>query len=114
MTTTIGWTTEPPTKPGEYWLSIAPERRGPWDAVYRAEICQGQRWRVDGQWDAPNADDLVLYVGDDDDNEHLPNPWRTRRFMDDELFIGALWLERKVPADPFAQTATGHKGSDSL
>ena len=102
MESAPNWTTDRPTKPGEYWLSIHPSKRGAWAPVYVAEIYQGQRWYVDGKWDAPDSDDYVLYVGDDDNNDQLPNPWRTKRFLDDSLFDGAQWAERATPDDPFA------------
>lgn len=97
------WTTERPTKAGEYWLSIAPSQRGSWPAVFLARIMEGCRWYVDGEWEAADANDKVLFVGGSSDyhyEEQAP-PWDKRLFLDDKLLRGAQWREQIDPADPF-------------
>lgn len=73
------WTKERPT-PGEWWLSIAPDRRSGFPAVIRCQVGSKPPWLV------------ALYEGS---YQWMP--------LSDEFFTGAQWKRVDPdPADPFA------------
>ena len=83
----MNWTSERPTKPGEYWLSFPPAERNRWSpsSVKTATVLQG----LD-----------ALHVSWADENGHyrlLP--------LAGHQFDNAKWSRRETPADPFAKTA---------
>ena len=87
--TTI-WTTERPTQPGEYWLSLSPDRR-----ALAAKYPAGLERPVERVW--IEGERLKTRLG-----------WSmslTAGWLDGvELLDGAKWSRRETPADPFAKT----------
>ena len=77
----INWTTDRPTEPGEYWLSLPPKQR----TNQRSEIpvvchpCGG----IFGVYDGITGEWLNAVMSLDLD--------------------GALWAPRETPADPFQE-----------
>lgn len=80
------WTTDRPTEPGEYWVSLHPSQRqailATDDAVLGCRLTPNKRkvsglYR-DGEWSA---------------------------LIDDRMFDGAKWSRRETPADPFQEVA---------
>ena len=87
------WTKDKPTL-GEWWLSIAPDKRNPrlgvqWPAVLRCLIV-----------DAGNL--LCAQFG------------RALFRLDLDIFVGAQWMPAKDPADPFAEQPRGNSRDDDL
>lgn len=74
-----GWQSELPTLSGNYWLSIAPDKRRNFPAVISCII---RRWSEEG---------LRLQYTEGGDHLDLSDPW----------FSGALWKPRETPEDPF-------------
>lgn len=86
------WTSERPTKPGEYWLSLHPDRRA-LAASYPVGLeCPVERVWVEGER-------VKTRMG-----------WSmslTAGWIDGvELLNGALWAPRETPADPFEEVVT--------
>ena len=83
------WTTDRPTEPGEYWVSIEPGKR------------------VELSLTAPVFSGLV-YWSSSGLNLHVRWRDKTREEcgarMGDDLFDGAKWSRRETPADPFEAT----------
>ena len=83
------WTTDRPTEPGEYWVSIEPSKR------------------VELSLTAPVFSGLV-YWSSSGLNLHVRWRDKTREEcgarMGDDLFDGAMWSRRETPADPFEVT----------
>ena len=73
------WTFDRPTEPGEYWLSIAPEKRGLLydEPVYKITVRQGSH--------------RAFHAGG---LSSIP----------EDRLDGAQWAKRETPADPFART----------
>ena len=84
------WTKEKPT-PGEWWLSLAPEKRPKkYPAVLRVRIV------ADGD----------MYLRD-----ALGIAWTS---WPDSAFEGAQWMPANDPADPFAGPSTRYSQDDDL
>jgi hypothetical protein len=98
------WTDERPTEPGEYWLSLCPDRRRPGADVERVTISIVERRKVAQTcrpgWtyiDAgPPRQSLNVIIFDDD---LLTNYFDLRA----AAFDGAKWSRRETPADPFKE-----------
>ena len=79
----IEWTDERPTKPGEYWLSLPPDRRqqyGHKQSVLSVAVKVAKSGLAAG---------LIGTTG------YWP--------LSDSQFDGALWSVRETPADPFEE-----------
>ena len=80
------FTTDRPTKPGDYWLSIHPDKR---PSAQRSDVV------------FPDVVPFILYGGGQGSYRaggsmlDLSDPW----------FDGAQWAPRETPADPFAEPA---------
>ena len=83
--TTI-WTTERPTQPGEYWLSLHPSMR--------ASLAKELRM-------TPPS---VLKVHGIGSGSILTEFWWGDNAIEDEFLDGALWAPCETPADPFEET----------
>lgn len=81
----IDWTFDRPTEPGEYWLSIAPEKR---PAPGRPDVM---------------FDDVVMFIlfGGGQGKYRLGGEILN---ITDPWFDGAQWAKRETPADPFKTT----------
>ena len=79
------WTSERPTKPGEYWLSLHPSMR--------ASLAKELRMTP------PSVLKVQL-----DRGSILTEFWWGDNAIEDEFLDGALWAPRETPADPFAKT----------
>lgn len=103
----MNWTSERPTKPGEYWLSLPPDdkRSTDRDRVRSAYVYESRRCSVTLDFDAPGAYQAVLVVGCCDETFSCVWPDSADRQIDihDRVFDGALWAERTTPEDPFAK-----------
>jgi hypothetical protein len=73
------WQDEP--TPGDWWVSIAPDKRRGFPAVVSCHV-----------W--PASIDGFVAVQYRDGSDMLP--------LDQDWFKGARWLKRETPADPFA------------
>ena len=81
---TINWTPDRPTKPGEYWLSLHPSKRGTDPATLPVTVVHS--------WTG-----VLAIVG-------LNGAWLDA-VMSSRL-DGALWSVRETPADPFKEVGT--------
>ena len=79
------WTDERPTEPGDYWLSLPPERRKQY--FHRRSV-------------------LHVVVKPSDSGELSAGLFGTTGFwlLSDAQFDGAKWSRRETPADPFEVT----------
>ena len=84
----IEWTDERPTKPGEYWLSIDPNKRA----------CLAKELRMTPP---PTLEVYGFGIG-----SIIAEFWWGENAIDDEFLDGALWAPRETPADPFAKQET--------
>ena len=102
---TPNWTSERPTKPGEYWLSLPPDDRQSMPRVRPAYVYASRRCMVTLNFDAPDAYEPVLVVGGSDETSSVwPDSADQCIDINDTVFDGALWAPRETPADPFAKT----------
>lgn len=76
------WTFDRPTEPGEYWLSIATEKR---PAPARPEVV------------FPAVTTFILYGG----GQGCYREGGSMLDLEDPWFDGAQWAKRETPADPF-------------
>ena len=85
------WTTDRPTEPGEYWVSLSPDRR-----ALAAKYPAGLERPVERVW--IEGERLKTRLG-----------WSmslTAGWLDGvELLDGAKWSRRETPADPFEEVA---------
>ena len=72
------WTPDRPTKPGKYWLSVHPDKRG---ILFEAGVYEVVLWA---------ADQKVRHVGG-------------LTIVPEDRLIGAQWLPYVEPPDPFAE-----------
>lgn len=72
------WTPDRPTKPGKYWLSVHPDKRG---ILFEAGVYEVVLWA---------ADQKVRHVGG-------------LTIVPEDRLIGAQWLPCVEPPDPFAE-----------
>ena len=72
------WTTDRPTEPGEYWVSIEPEKR----VAMFAHFAWPNRATITGSMCGLNG-------------RYYP--------IAESLFDGAMWSRRETPADPFQE-----------
>ena len=81
---TPNWTSERPTKPGEYWLSLPPKQRTNQQSAIPVvcHLCSG----ILGVYDGITGEWLNAVMSSDLD--------------------GALWAPRETPADPFQEVTT--------
>ena len=86
------WTDERPTEPGEYWVSLSPDRR-----ALAAKYPAGLERPVERVW--IEGERLKTRLG-----------WSmslTAGWLDGvELLDGAKWSRRETPADPFKEVGT--------
>lgn len=95
------WTSERPTKDGNYWLSLKPEFREKRDT---ACVLFGV------------MEEVTLFTHEGGEQIVLLDEW------DDSisdargslLLDGALWADRSIPADPFAQRTVINKAQQAL
>ena len=80
---TPNWTSERPTKPGEYWLSLPPKQRTNQQSAIPV-VCY------------PSSGILGVYY------DGITGEW-LNAVMSSAL-DGALWAPRETPADPFKET----------
>ncbi len=78
------WTSERPTKPGEYWLSLPPKQRTNQQSAIPV-VCH------------PSSGILGVYY------DGITGEW-LNAVMSSAL-DGALWSVRETPADPFQEVA---------
>ena len=100
------WTEERPSEPGEYWLSMPPEKRsrhGEWKAAVLAvrlinecSLLQASHALSTG---APVPVNLVIRWLSG--SVHRRGPCVKSSELD-----GALWAPRETPADPFKEVGT--------
>ena len=90
------WTSERPTKPGRYLMSLHPDTR-PQGFRSRMEVEVGAypRWMLDHDMASPQRDERVMAVAYGFDR--MP-----RGELADPFFDGALWLPYVEPPDPHA------------
>lgn len=81
----IEWTPDRPTKPGEYWLSIDPNKRA----------CLAKELRMTPP---PTLEVYGFGIG-----SIIAEFWWGENAIDDEFLDGALWAPRETPADPFEE-----------
>ena len=81
------WTSERPTKPGEYWLSLHPSMR--------ASLAKELRMTP------PSVLKVQL-----DRGSILTEFWWGDNAIEDEFLDGALWAPCETPADPFEEVGT--------
>ncbi len=103
----INWTTDRPTEPGEYWVSLQPDRRRLGTAVEPATLLKARRrecvnftgplWNCIGSGSA--AEELLAVQFD---NDLFAKYYDLRA----PAFDGALWAPRETPADPFQEVTT--------
>ena len=74
----MNWTPDRPTKPGKYWLSVHPDKRG---ILFEAGVYEVVLWA---------ADQKVRHVGG-------------LTIVPEDRLIGAQWLPYVEPPDPFAE-----------
>ena len=80
------WTKTPPTQPGRYWLSIAPDKRNRNDQPLPAVIRCDARERV-------GKNGYLYYLQGFN--------WSN---SEDHLLDGALWFAESEPSDPFMES----------
>jgi len=86
------WTTDRPTEPGEYWVSLHPDNR---DRLWASQsvMCVVVTWNQHGGFLS-----VRWFDADREECSHSIN---------DLLFDCAKWSRRETPADPFEEV-TGH------
>ena len=101
------WTDERPTEPGEYWLSLCPDKRRPGADVERITVSSVERRQIANTarpgWtciDSGKPSQALSVVSFDDDL--FTNYFDLRA----SAFDGALWAPRETPADPFKEVGT--------
>ena len=100
------WTTDRPTEPGEYWLSLPPDDRQSMPRVRPAYVYESRRCMVTLNFDAPDAYEPVLVVGGSDETSSVwPDSADQCIDINDTVLDGALWAPRETPADPFQEVA---------
>jgi len=84
------WTTDRPTEPGEYWVSLHPDNR---DRLWASQsvMCVVVAWNQHGGFLS-----VRWFDADREECSHSIN---------DLLFDGAKWSRRETPADPFQEVA---------
>lgn len=103
----IDWTTDRPTEPGEYWLSLPPDDRQSMPRVRSAYVYESRRCSVTLDFDAPDAYEPVLVVGASDETSSTWPDGADRQIdINDTVLDGALWTPRETPADPFKEEGT--------
>lgn len=85
------WQDERPTETGDYYVSIAPEKRGPWPDLPAVIACEIALWAVDMDGLGTGLRVRCLSGG-----MWLP-------FIDNPFFDGAKWQRRTTPSDPFVK-----------
>lgn len=95
------WTSERPTKDGTYWLSLKPEFREKRDT---ACVLFGEMEAVTLFTD-PYGEQIVLLDEWDDSISDARGSL---------LLDGALWADRSIPDDPFAQHTAINKAQQAL
>lgn len=80
----VNWTSQRPTEPGEYWLSIAPSMRAKCQALPVAKVKMS---RMNG---------VIMF------QSAVGTTWAQ---YSDPVFDGAQWARIETPADPHDQTA---------
>ncbi len=99
------WTTDRPTEPGEYWLSMPPDSRYPnQPRVREAYVYESQRCMVTLDFEASDAYEPMLVVGGNDEAGTWPDNSSDILSVQDTRFDGAKWSRRETPADPFEVT----------
>ena len=100
-TPNVEWTDERPTEPGEYWLSIDPEKRKgrinfPSVIPCEVSLCANLYLMELGTLDRGDKNGLTLAARYITGGAWIPvaNDW----------YDGALWAPRETPADPFEVT----------
>lgn len=98
----LNWTTERPTEPGDYWLSLPPGQRskvGYWrNAVHSVRLINGCSLLEASkalQRKEPVPTRLLIRWPINAGTSGR-GPWVESSQLD-----GALWAERKMPSDPF-------------
>lgn len=101
------WTDERPTEPGDYWLSLCPDKRRPGADVERITVSSVERRQIANTarpgWtciDSGKPSQALSVVSFDDDL--FTNYFDLRA----SAFDGALWAPRETPADPFKEVGT--------
>ena len=104
---TPNWTTDRPTQPGEYWLSLPPDDRQSMPRVRSAYVYESRRCSVTLDFDAPDAYEPVLVVGGSDETSSVwPDSADQCIDINDTVLDGALWAPHETPADPFKEEGT--------
>ena len=80
----IKWTTDRPTEPGEYWVSLSPMRR-PCGSDSVSSVRVKRRSAYDSELMADTQGSV----------------WRHP--VDHRIYDGAKWSRREIPADPFQE-----------
>lgn len=97
--TVPNWTPDRPTKPGEYWLSLPPEKRSKYpDPVVipcKVELCANRYLMDIGTLDRGDPNGLTLAVRYITGGMWVP--------MANDWYAGAIWAPRETPADPFEE-----------
>ena len=96
------WTTDRPTEPGEYWVSIEPEKRNGRIAFPGVIPCEV----------SPCANAYLMAIGSLDIGSDKNGITLAARYitggtwvpLSNEWYDGAKWSRRETPADPFAKT----------
>ena len=99
------WTTQKPTKPGRYELSLEPgKRKGiyPFPRYILADVAKVTEWML-GEPNAHKMDRSEVVVAVKYVNGGCWNR------LSDSWFDGALWREYQEPADPFENLDPAHR-----
>ena len=101
------WTTDRPTEPGEYWVSLPPDPRYPnQPRVREAYVYESNRCMVTLDFEAADAYEPMLVVGGHDEAGTWPDNSSDILSVQDTRFDGAKWSRRETPADPFQEVTT--------
>jgi len=101
------WTTDRPTEPGEYWVSLLPDPRYPnQPRVREAYVYESHRCMVTLDFEASDAYEPMLVVGGHDEAGTWPDNSSDILSVQDTRFDGAKWSRRETPADPFEEVTT--------
>ena len=101
----INWTTDRPTEPGEYWVSIEPGKRGSNPDPSKPTRPNRSVIPVVLEMDSVSYDPgLTAFFDRRGYGTNERSGWIGK--LDSGFFDGAKWSRRETPADPFQEVAT--------
>ena len=99
------WTTDRPTEPGEYWVSIEPGKRGSNPDPSKPTRPNRSVIPVVIEMDSVSYDPgLTVFFDRRGYGTNGRNGWIGK--LDSGFFDGAQWCRRETPADPFEEVTT--------